>query len=594
MSAPVLAFRNVRVAFPGVEVFPDGLSFEVARGTWWAVYGPDGAGKSTLMRLAAGELAPTSGEVRLFGTDPRKRQAVGRFGYLPQEFAQYEDLTIRETLSFVARLHRIPEETFRRRAADLLRRVGLEGFEARRVGHLSGGMRKKLALITHLLYAPELLLLDEPTLGVDPLSRAEIWRFLHEIHAEEPLTVVFSTVYAEEAERADRVLILDPEAPPEILDPEVLDRHGVVSISGEPSFGKVVARTPTGALVLLPRSSREFSDFPPEKVRAATLDDWVLARSGGLDMDEGMASRPSRGEATITMEHVVRRFGDFVAVDRVSLSLHAGEITALLGPNGAGKTTLIRMMVGLLPRTEGWIRVMDRDPEKEGPRVRRLVGYMPQILALYHELRVGEVLEIFGAFHGLSGRERAYRLRELSEAFSLEPWWDEPLQDLPRGVKQRVGLSLALLPDPPILLLDEPTSGVSARMRRVFWSVLRRLAREGKTVLVTTHDLREAEQADRVVALYRGQVIADGTPARLREESPCQVYRFGGKETVSIPEEPGVVFLPRGRGVDVVGPPETVARYVSLGGKPVEPELEHLFVCWILHHETLQTPSYRP
>ncbi len=588
MSTPeVLAFQNVRMHFPGVALYAGGLSFSIRRGSWWAVYGPDGAGKTTLMRLAVGELVPSEGNVRLFGADPRERQHVGRFGYLPQEYAQYEDLTVRETLAFVGKLQGMDEAVWSARMADLLGRVGLAGFQDRRVAHLSGGMRKKLALVTHLLYAPEFLLLDEPTLGVDPLSRAEIWSFLHEIQARKPLTVVFATVYAEEAERADRVLILDPEGPPEILDPAELNHHRVVWFPSPSLGGKVVDRQGNGAHVLLPISELP-EDLPPEWVRGATLDDWVLAHTGGLVLTEPVAGSPERGPATVTIEGVVRRFGEFVAVDGVRLSLHAGEITALLGPNGAGKTTLIRMMVGLLPRSEGKIRVMGRDPEMEGPRVRAFVGYMPQILSLYHELRVGEVLEIFGAFYGLSGSTLRHRLAKLREAFSLDRFWFQAIQDLPRGVKQRVGLSLALLSDPPILLLDEPTSGVSSRMRRVFWSVLRDLARQGKTILVTTHDLREAEEADRVVALYRGRVIADGAPQLLKREPPCRVLRFAG-EAPSLP--PGTVLLPRGRWVDVVGPPEALADLS--GGEPVEPELEHLFVCWILRYEALKTTAHR-
>lgn len=495
----------------------------------------------------------------------------------------------------MARLQGLAPEVFHARMGDLLGRVGLAGFEDRRVAHLSGGMRKKLALVTHLLYEPELLLLDEPTLGVDPLSRAEIWRFLHEIHAERPLTVVFSTVYAEEAERADRILILDPQEPPEMLDPSELDRHVVVTVSAPVPSGKVVEQTPTGLAVLLLRAALDWESIPPGSIRPATLDDWVIARTGGLVLEGEQEAVPARQEATITMEHVTRRFGDFVAVDGVTLTLRSGEITALLGPNGAGKTTLIRMMVGLLPRSEGVIRILGRDPQAEGPRVRRQVGYMPQILSLYHELRVGEVLEIFGAFYGLRGVERDRRLRDLAEAFALETWWHQPIQDLPRGVKQRVGLSLALLPDPPILLLDEPTSGVSSRMRRVFWGVLRRLAREGKTVLVTTHDLREAEQADRVVALFRGRVIADGAPEALKREGECRVLRFPRARGEELPRHPACAVLPRGRLLDVVGPPGVVESvYGGLGGEPVEPELEHLFVCWILSHALETTSAHRP
>jgi ABC-2 type transport system ATP-binding protein len=290
----------------------------------------------------------------------------------------------------------------------------------------------------------------------------------------------------------------------------------------------------------------------------------------------------------VEVRDVVKRFDTFVAVDHVTFSLRSGEIVAMLGPNGAGKTTMIRMMVGLLSRDHGVIRIGGMDPLKSPRKVRREVGYMPQILSLYQELRVGELLDIFASFYGLSPSRRGARVRKLAENFQLNPWWHRSVGNLPRGVQQRVGLSLALLADPPILLLDEPTSGVDPAMRRRFWDLLRQYRDKGKTLLVTTHDLREAEQADRILTLYRGRVVADGTLSELRAQTPCRVLRLSETtlERLQNHELPGVV-LPRGRWVDVVihqKYQDAWNRWLqseNLQGVPVRPDLEHLFVLWI-------------
>jgi len=245
-----------------------------------AIYGPDGAGKTTLLRMAVGELRPREGRIELMGFDPRTRRAVGSYGYLPQVFAQYEDLTVEETLRFFGNLHGLPASVLKERMAYLLDRVGLKGFEQRNVAYLSGGMRKKLALITQLLHAPRLLLLDEPTLGVDPLSRSEIWTFLYRIRRERPITLVFSTVYADEAERADRVLVLDPEAPARMIDPSQLEAYVVVYLEGTerpPVDATVLERETGGQWVLVAQQHVPLLGNRVRRTRPATLDDWLMA-----------------------------------------------------------------------------------------------------------------------------------------------------------------------------------------------------------------------------------------------------------------------------------------------------------------------------
>lgn len=258
-------------------------------------------------------------------------------------------------------------------------------------------------------------------------------------------------------------------------------------------------------------------------------------------------------DTVIVAQEVTKRFGSFVAVDHVSFSISRGEIVALLGPNGAGKTTLIRVLVGLLPRDHGILRVLGMDPAKDPRSVRRVVGYMPQILSLYQELTVGELLDIFARLYGLTSTQIKNTLDRLRDEYRLSDWWGRRVEGLPRGIQQRVGLGLARLADPPILLLDEPTSGVAAGMRQVFWKTLRAFRNEGKTIVVTTHDLREAEQADRILSLYAGRVVADGTLQDLREKRQCEVVRLpiSSWEVVASHRPPGVV-LPRGRFLDVV------------------------------------------
>ncbi len=278
MSRVVLRFKGVRLGSRPP------LDWTVEEGEHWAIYGPDGAGKTTLLRLAVGELAPRTGRVELLGEDPRKRRAVGALGYLPQAFAQYEDLTVEETLLFFGRLHGLAMETLRTRATRLLHRVGLTDFVHRRVGHLSGGMRKKLALVTQLLHSPRILVLDEPTLGVDPLSRSEIWMFLHQVRQEQTLTLVFSTVYAEEAERSDRVLVLDPEAQARILNPRLLEAYVVVYLKGTapPSVeASILEREAGGQWVLVSQRDVSLLGSRVRQTRLVTLDDWLLAGASG-------------------------------------------------------------------------------------------------------------------------------------------------------------------------------------------------------------------------------------------------------------------------------------------------------------------------
>jgi ABC-2 type transport system ATP-binding protein len=535
------------------------VSFEIPSGTLTALVGPDGAGKTTLMRLATGLLPVDTGEVRVLGADvavdPAEVQA--RVAYMPQRFGLYEDLSVRSNLALYADLHGVTEPMRQRRVDELLELTALAPFVSRLAGQLSGGMKQKLAVACTLIHSPELLLLDEPTVGVDPLSRRELWHLILNLVKSRGLSVLISTSYLDEAERCDYTVVLHEgrvlvQGPPDIVRDVAAGRVFVA----EPAPGTaartlqarlldtpaIVDAVPQGGFV---RFSRQYDDpsalssldadgtREPIRVRPtpARFEDGFMALLRRAALQDGHIARVvsferplSRrsGEEVVRVDDLVRQFGAFTAVDHVSFRVRAGEIFGLLGPNGAGKTTTFRMLCGLLAATGGTLRVAGEDLRTAAASARKRIGYVAQKFSLYGPLTVLENLTFFASAYGVAGERGRRRIDWALEQFELRPHQDTPAEQLPGGFKRRLAMAAALLHEPETLFLDEPTSGADPLARREFWRSITALADQGVTVVVTTHFMEEAEYCDHVAILDQGRIVAKGTPAQIRSRGSAE------------------------------------------------------------------------
>ncbi|WP_028100910.1 ATP-binding cassette domain-containing protein [Pseudoduganella violaceinigra] len=529
------------------------VTLEVAAGSLTALVGPDGAGKTTLLRMAAGLLAPTSGSLSVLGIDVAARpQAVqDRISYMPQRFGLYEDLSVQENMDLYADLHGVPMGQRRERFARLLHMTDLARFTSRPAGKLSGGMKQKLGLACTLVRSPELLLLDEPTVGVDPLSRRELWQIVQQLVDEERLSVLLSTSYMDEAERCRQVFVMHEGRLLASGAPDSLRaKADGLCFTAEPREGEsaralqarlldarklVVDAVPKGGQVRFIRRSdspdeamMQLLDGMPATRIPARLEDgfMMLLRGGpGAQAAQSHAALPNAanhkvagGGPMIEVRDLVRKFGDFTAVANTSFSVARGEIFGLLGPNGAGKTTTFRMLCGLLPASSGFLQVAGVNLRTARAQARAKVGYVSQKFALYGNLTVAENLDFFGGAYGLWGKRLKARTGQLLEEFQLRGQEDMPSGQLPGGFRQRLAMAASLLHEPEVLFLDEPTSGADPLARREFWRRITALSEQGVTVVVTTHFMEEAEYCDRIVIQDAGKVLAIGTPPEVRKQ----------------------------------------------------------------------------
>ena len=558
---PALRLEGVRRVFRAgrrMVTALDDISAVAARGEVIGLIGPDGAGKTTLMRLIAGLLRLDAGRIEVLGTDvARDPLAVqARLGYMPQRFGLYEDLSVQENLDLYADLQDVPPAAREARYAQLLAMTGLGPFKQRVAGQLSGGMKQKLGLACTLIRPPELLLLDEPTVGVDPVSRRELWQIIGHLTRDNGTTVLFSTAYLDEAERCDTVLLihegrlLGRGAPGTFtaemagrsffaeaaigrrllqarlaLAPGVIDaviqgsRVRVVTASTAPlDPASLVAEAPD--LRLVPAAPR-FEDAFVARLRPAAAEPPAIPeRRVGRDAapmpaesapPAGSAPSPA-GAAVIEVQHLTRRFGAFTAVQDVSFAVATGEIFGLLGANGAGKSTTFRMLCGLLPPSSGVLCVAGFDLRTAAAPARGRIGYMAQKFSLYTDLSVRQNLQFFSSVYGLAGAHQRRRIDWAVAEFEMGSMLDATARDLPLGFKQRLALACALMHEPQILFLDEPTSGVDPLARREFWRRINALAAAGVTVLVTTHFMEEAEYCDRLAIMAQGEILIEGAP----------------------------------------------------------------------------------
>ena len=557
MSNPsaVVQATGVRRTFGALKAV-DGISLSVAQGEIVGLVGPDGAGKTTTLRMLAGLLDPSDGDIEVAGCRlPEESGAVKtHLAYMSQRFGLYPDLTVNENINFYADLYGVTRREREDRLDELLDFSYMRPFRKRLAGNLSGGMKQKLQLICALIHTPEVLLLDEPTNGVDPVSRRDFWRILYRMLAS-GVAILVSTAYLDEAERCNRIALMDqgrllaqgkPEDVRHSMPQRLVALHSANSreaarilqekLAGATSvdlFGDsvhIICRDPD-AIMGATRRILETAHIPIKDLKPVdpSLEDVFVAM---VKPDEktssaaGPGSPPSPGEdatgatgdVAVRIDGLTRTFGDFVAVDRLDLAVSTGEIFGFLGPNGAGKSTTIRMLCGLLSPSAGSGHVAGLDIATQAEIIKQKIGYMSQKFSLYEDLTVSENIAFYGGIYGLAGERLAERRAWAVRMAGLEGRENQPTRLLAGGWKQRLSLACAILHRPPIIFLDEPTSGVDPLSRRRFWDLIYDMAGRGRTVFVTTHYMEEAEYCDRVALIYRGRMIALGSPRQLKEK----------------------------------------------------------------------------
>ena len=525
-----------------------GFSADIRYGRLTGLVGPDGAGKTTLMRIMTGLLVPNGGRVTLAGFDVVEDNDAIHIasGYMPQRFGLYEDLSVMENMRLYAQLRGMDADQHADIFRSLLDFTRLGPFTSRLAGKLSGGMKQKLGLACALMAKPRVLLLDEPSVGVDPVSRQDLWRMVQAL-TDDGMAVVWSTAYLDEAERCESVLLLNEgklefDGPPQELTDRIKDRSfRLTGVSDErravlsqaldlDAVGDGVIQGDAVRVVLRANAGRaEISALADEvgailePVQPRFEDAFIDLLGGGPGGTSALAERMHPvdldSDIAVSCRDLTKRFGDFTATDKVSFEVQKGEIFGLLGPNGAGKSTTFKMLCGLLKPTAGEAHVVGHDLRHATGAAKSQLGYMAQKFSLYGLLSVRQNLEFSAGVYGLEGAIKNQRIDEMIETFDLQHYLNTSPDSLPLGYKQRLALSCALMHRPPVLFLDEPTSGVDPITRREFWTHINGLVRKGVTVMVTTHFMDEAEYCDRVAMMYRARLIALDTPDALKRIS---------------------------------------------------------------------------
>ena len=536
-----------------------GIDLAIRRGEIFGLIGPDGAGKTTTFQILGGVMEATSGSAEVFGR--AAREARSETGYLTQAFSLYTDLSVAENIRYIGDLRRVPRAEIEQRGSQYLAMFDMERFKNRLAGRLSGGMKQKLSLVCALVAQPKVLLLDEPTTGVDPVSRREFWDTLAHLAAD-GLTILVATPYLDEAERCSRVALMhlgeireigtptelrhnlhatrlevrtsDLGKAEEILAAEVEKRTAITDVQRFGDRLDVIAPDAAAGRQLVETSLRaaklDVSEITSDE---PTLENTFVATLRAIGQEVKAPPFPGKhphrdltGKTAIGATKLTKRFGSFTAVHDVNVRVQYGEIYGLLGANGAGKTTTIKMLCGLLEPTSGAMELAGDRGNLRSQAVRQRIGYMSQKFSLYDDLTIGENLDFFAGVYGVPDYELAEKKRWVMGFSGLDGKEDLITGSLPGGWKQRVAFGSAIMHEPSVLFLDEPTSGVDPLARRAFWRMINKLADMGTAILVTTHYLEEAEQCNRLGFMVAGELITEGTPSSVKAAQGGHLIQF--------------------------------------------------------------------
>lgn len=525
------------------------ISVSLEEGKIIGLVGPDGAGKTTFIRLLLGLLLPTSGSIKVLGLNPATDvdELHKYIGYMPQKFGLYEDLSVIENLNLYADLKNISREEKDATFKMLLDFTGLQPFQTRLAGNLSGGMKQKLGLACALLGKPKFLLLDEPGVGVDPISRRELMKMVRNL-AQNNMTILWSTSYLDEAEGFDEVMLFNegkmiyngiPSMLTQTMEGNVFlarkddmkNRALLRTLlkSGKKIVDAVIEGDAVRLVVKDDAVKKEFQDFiTPVKPK---FEDAVIDVLGGAPLGESLVAKnievKSNAEYMIEADNLTKVYGgNFYAADKISFKVKKGEIFGLLGPNGAGKSTTFKMMCGLSKPTFGHAYIEGIDMTKNASLAHSHLGYMAQKFSLFSTLTVQANLNFFAGIYGLKGEVKKERIQQMVDIFDLQPYLNKWAGTLPLGFKQRLALSCAIMHNPSILFLDEPTSGVDPLTRREFWKHINSMVEKGVTVMVTTHFMDEAEYCDRIALIYHGHAIKIGAPNEIKQRGETMEDAF--------------------------------------------------------------------
>ena len=547
---PVVAVRGLQKSY-GTYQAVSGIDFEINHAEIFGLIGPDGAGKTSTFHILGGIMNRTAGDVLILGKEPR--QVRLEIGYLTQTFSLYQDLSVDENIEYAARIREVPAASFKERRNRYLELMGLSRFGDRLAANLSGGMKQKLALCCALVARPKLLLLDEPTTGVDPISRRDFWDVLGSV-ASEGVSIAVATPYLDEAERCNRVAlihkgkILQSGTPEDLRKGLGVKRLELRSSDLDSVFAQIDNARRAGAdqaitdlqlfgdrldvLTKDTQRSREFlnllsnrSDCSFEIIEEdATLENVFVANLASFDKSHEVkfpyVNKAAKAGEAIAADNISKRFGHFDAVKNLSLQINYGEIYGLLGANGAGKTTTIKMLCGLLDVSNGAVSLGGQKTGLRSVALRKEIGYMSQKFVLYDDLSVIENLNFYCGSYGLSGQARKERISWAIDTFELSGSERTMAAALPGGWKQKLSFAASVLHQPSIIFLDEPTSGVDPLARRQLWEYIRQFARNGAAILVTTHFLEEAEHCARLGFMVNGELVAEGSPSQIKAEQP--------------------------------------------------------------------------